>query len=410
LIAEFSRKTRKRLEGNSDTQNCPKQVDNFLRDFFTSLNKADGTELSITSFNTIKYGVSRVLKKKLHMDILKDEAFKVTRDICISKNKKLKSVGKGAIKHHDIIPIHDLKKISDMAVDTPVTLQLKVWFLIQYHFALRGREFIAQMKKSDIHVAESSDGHKTAYLRDFASKNHQLGTGPSTEACIFATNDEQCPIKMIEMYISKLDPQCEYMWQLCMKRTDTKWYANSKIGVNTAGDFMKKLSKYLNLSQMFTNHCVRATAITLLGTTHQDTSIQKMSGHSSLAALGIYKRISTAEVQSMSNRLHEALVGQPANSNAATTSSAVPAISNNVEDITDINYILLDFPLNIPIEPEREISTASALTVRPVDLPPDDGMDAMLASALLRFERAQQPIHFANCFNHCTVTFNVYKQ
>jgi len=41
------------------------------------------------------------------------------------------------------------------------------------------------------------------------------------------------------------------------------WFENGCLGVNKLGSMMKELSKAANLSQGYTNHCIRATAITL---------------------------------------------------------------------------------------------------------------------------------------------------
>ena len=59
------------------------------------------------------------------------------------------------------------------------------------------------------------------------------------------------------------------------------WYENSPLGVNKLGDMMKIISKGANLSQVYTNHSVRASAITVLSDANvPDRHIMFVSGHS----------------------------------------------------------------------------------------------------------------------------------
>ena len=76
-----------------------------------------------------------------------------------------------------------------------------------------------------------------------------------------------CPIKSFEMYISKLHPLCTSLWQRpkeSFSDDDTVWYCNSRLGEKTLPKFMTKLSERAKLSQIYTNHSIRATGATLL--------------------------------------------------------------------------------------------------------------------------------------------------
>ena len=46
--------------------------------------------------------------------------------------------------------------------------------------------------------------------------------------------------------------------------SDEVWYCNVQLGKNTLGTFMSLISKELKLSQKYTNHCIRATSVSLL--------------------------------------------------------------------------------------------------------------------------------------------------
>ena len=63
---------------------------------------------------------------------------------------------------------------------------------------------------------------------------------------------------------------------------DHIWFENVPVGHNTLGNVMKNLSKQANLSKMYTNHCIRATATTVLARSGLDVErIKNVTGHRS---------------------------------------------------------------------------------------------------------------------------------
>ena len=57
-----------------------------------------------------------------------------------------------------------------------------------------------------------------------------------------------------------------FLFQQCKKMfvLDGTWYDNKVVGVNTIANFMKTISMKAELSQIFTNHSITATSITVL--------------------------------------------------------------------------------------------------------------------------------------------------
>ena len=91
---------------------------------------------------------------------------------------------------------------------------------------------------------------------------------------IVSTNEEKCPVACFKLYLEKLNPNCEYLWQKPNEKSKEKyWYFNAKCGHNTISLFMKNISIKCKLSKNYTNHCIRATTITLLGATFSDLDI-----------------------------------------------------------------------------------------------------------------------------------------
>lgn len=65
----------------------------------------------------------------------------------------------------------------------------------------------------------------------------------------------------------KLHPSCDRLWQKQrddFDDSDKTWYYNAPIGEKTLGNFMMTLSKLCRMSQIYTNHSIRATGATIL--------------------------------------------------------------------------------------------------------------------------------------------------
>ena len=95
--------------------------------------------------------------------------------------------------------------------------------------------------------------------------------------------------------MSLLKPNCKYFWQRrkpVEKVMDysTVWYDNVPVGRNTLGNKMKSFSIECNLPKVYTNHCIRATCISILDEAGiSDRHICGIRGHKSTESLKIYK-------------------------------------------------------------------------------------------------------------------------
>ena len=81
--------------------------------------------------------------------------------------------------------------------------------------------------------------------------------------------------------------------------SDEVWHCNVPLGKNTLGTFMGSIfiSKELELSQKYTNHCIRATAMSLLDECNFEARhIMRVSGHKSESSIRSYSR-SLSEVK-----------------------------------------------------------------------------------------------------------------
>ena len=69
------------------------------------------------------------------------------------------------------------------------------------------------------------------------------------------------------------------------------WLTNAVLGVNSIANFMKQISQRLNLSNIYTNHCIRATVVTLLSAHgFESRQIMRVTGHKSESSLKSYDK------------------------------------------------------------------------------------------------------------------------
>ena len=101
------------------------------------------------------------------------------------------------------------------------------------------------------------------------------------------------------MYLQKLNPRYEALFQYpkrAVTQEDQVWYDNKPLGVNKLPGMMKEISKLASLSKIYTNHSVRAIAITLLSDRQVPSRhTMAISGHCSEASLKNYNARPSSE-------------------------------------------------------------------------------------------------------------------
>ena len=185
----------------------------------------------------------------------------------------------------------------------PKQLQAKVMFDIWYFFCRRGGENIHDF---DIGTFELQYDTSTGIsyvkkVKDEMTKNHhekdsELITGAMPEMKNpDGTFAKMCPVRSFTNYINALDKKADFLWQKPknkIPKSSLPWYIAQQVGHNTHEKFMGKLSEKAQLSQHYTNHCIRVSGITNL-TKANFTSKQVMavSSHKSVESLAIYQRV-----------------------------------------------------------------------------------------------------------------------
>ena len=182
-----------------------------------------------------------------------------------------------------------------MSPDSPQGLLNKALFETILYFCRRGRENIRELDSSDFQIKYDADGRKyITKVKSEQTKNHQGTTNEdeSDGGRMYATGSRMCPVSSFEKYLSKRNSKCSALFQHPKSSfcdDDNEWYENKPIGKNMLGSFMANLSTQAKLSEVYTNHCIRATTITELNREgFKDRDIIAVSGHRSTTALKSY--------------------------------------------------------------------------------------------------------------------------
>ena len=138
----------------------------------------------------------------------------------------------------------------------------------------------------------------------------------------------------LKKYITKLNPNCDAFFQYPKRNwmyTDEVWYENRPLGINKLSSMMKELSVEADLSKVYTNHSVRATAITLWSHAGlSDRQIMAISGHQNESSLRSYNsRPSTSQLQQCSDVLSLAIGDVPHQERAVCPVNSVRQTQNN---------------------------------------------------------------------------------
>ena len=234
----------------------------------------------------------------------------------------------------------DLAKIkeyfgSEDTVLNPRKLQQAVCFAIAFNTGCRGREIYRQLKSDCLVFSEDDQGQVYFTIeQSVVEKNHNGGPCPDQQ-WTNSTRIYDCElgqhrlVDIMKLYISKLNGNCQWLFQQCRFRvspTDDTWFKNEPLGVNTLGQLMKTISQAAGLSKLYTNHCVRATTITVLLNAGVDTSrIRARTGHRTTEGLQPYIGNQTAqhkraEAVILDSALHGVNAG-PSTTNVEITAS-----------------------------------------------------------------------------------------
>lgn len=230
---------------------------------------------------------------------MRDRVFQSANQVFIGCLKRLRTQGLDKTQHKTAVAPGDFTKMyssGTLSNNTPKSLLRKVFVELCLHFGRRGREGLRELKKDSIVFKFDDQGREYATLKYHEmEKNHQgvdMKESNKIPLMYSQPDDEQCPVYSLKLYLAKLNPKCNDLFQNPRSKwTETSdiWYENKALGKNTLASMMKKISTEAQLSTEYTNHCLRATTATALSDAgFEDRNIIAVTGHHNTESLKSY--------------------------------------------------------------------------------------------------------------------------
>ena len=337
------------------------KLDQVLKDFYSEVLNTDGQLYAKSTFVGIRASISRHLRAppfNKPFSLMADKEFHRSNQMFLGMIQKLKREGLDVTKHHSSISEGDLEKLRSsnvLTTENPKGLLRKVWFDIMLGFGRRGRE--NQRSFTDKTFAVKLDDRGFKYVEMVVSettKNHRGGlTDDDFEKSprIYATGQLSCPVNSFELYLAKRNPNSSHFFQLPrskVKISDETWFTTRPYGEKMLNDMMKGISTDAGLSKTYTNHCVRATTITVLVDSGVfDREIMKITGHKCEASLSSYHSDSSDKQK----RKYSAILQGADVANDTTVALVPPATTmqhgtttNTLNTATPTTSVLSGFP------------------------------------------------------------------
>lgn len=295
-----------------------------LRVFYAEVRNKNGEEYGKSTLMCLRSGIERHLNFPPYnrgLRFSQDSTFKTSNMMLDAKIKKLKREGKQDVNHKPAIAVPDLQKLKVHPVlspSTPLGLLRNVWFHTTLFWCRRGREGQRRLTSESFKFLLDENSRPYATMaHDESSKNHPGGiSDPESfekSGRMYKTSEDPSDgYNALRFYISKLNPNCEAFYQYPRRKWSPEsliWFENRPLGVNKLGCMMKEISQEAQLSQLYTNHCVRATAITLWSDAGlSNRHIMAISGHRNEQSLKSYNsRPSSMQLQQSSDVLSRVL-------------------------------------------------------------------------------------------------------
>ncbi|XP_067141093.1 uncharacterized protein [Centruroides vittatus] len=238
-----------------------KDIAKLLKGFYADVRTKDGQRFSVNSLIAIRYALSRFyyrlpqLSRKI--DIVRGTAFDEANQIFrnVLKDLETQNRGQSGCQRVDVDTDdrHKLRHYFVHAIHTPRGLLHKVWYDLMLQIGRKGRDGQRMLSKSSFVIGTSTDGRQYIYQTDDEEGGNIILENPG---------DLLCPVKNFRMYLARLNPACDALFQRPKDRIskqDLCWYVNSPVGKNMLATMMSTISKCAGLSRVYTNIRIRAT-------------------------------------------------------------------------------------------------------------------------------------------------------
>lgn len=304
-------------------QMTTKQLDENLYHFYAEARTKDKRNYSKSALVGFRHGIERYLNSpplNRAVKITSDPLFTNSNQMLDAKIKEMKQLGQANVQHKPPLENEDLAKLKTSGVFDPInplSLLRSVWFHVVLYWCRRGREGQRQLTVNSFTFEVDSSGRR--YVRmthDESSKNHPGGltdvSSSEKEARMYETEQSFDGYKALALYLERVNPKCLALFQYPARNwqpTNTVWFENRPLGINKLGKMMAEISEAAGLSRIYTNHSVRATAITVWSNAGvPNRHIMAISGHRNEQSLVHYNaRPSSLQLRNCSDVLSHSL-------------------------------------------------------------------------------------------------------
>ena len=288
-----------------------------------------GKEYSKSGLVNIRSGLNRHLQYPPHsrsINLMRDLQFHKANKVFKGQLRTNKRAGLHKVNHTKSMEPEEIDQcyneyfLPNMYIN-PQALQHKVFYELNFYMAKRGREGLRNLTRDSFNILKDHRGREYVMLaHDEATKTGQGDEEHDNDTdqdnvMYEQPNSDRCPVKSFKFYLSKLNPLQTAFFQQPVRKAVSKvsvpWYQNQAVGKNKIGGFMQEISKEAKLNTIYSNHCIRATAINaLVRGKHAPTEVIAVSGHKSVEGLKPYiERPTLKERRSLNNTLSHYAAG-----------------------------------------------------------------------------------------------------
>ena len=318
------------------------ELDQNLARFYVEARTIKGDEYSRSALLSFRSSIERYLNNNgVLLKLSKNQLFQNSNKILDAKLRINRRAGKDNVHHKPVIVASDLEKIRTspfLSMATPAGLLRRTWFYVSLHWCRCGREGQRDLRRESVKFSQDANGREFAVITKGESTHFRPSgenSKPSGErdTRLYSTGADDDAFASLKFYVSKLNPSCTAFFQQPKQgvtNDDAVWYASRPLGINKLGEMMKNISAGAKLSQVYTNHSVRTTGITLLPNRNvADCHIMFVSGHSSEQNKAQYiARPSGLQLEIVSGTISNALESHRGKSTQIPTLTNTPLIQS----------------------------------------------------------------------------------
>ena len=182
----------------------PEELDSLLCNFYITAKEKDQSEYEPDTMPSFSLSIQRFLDdNNAEINILKDEEFKVSREVLKSKRQELRKQGKRKKPNATVaLTNEDVERIfeeNQFGVHEPEVLARTMLFLLTLHFGYRARHEARQIKFGDV-ALEKEEASGEEYLEWTTERESKTRHGDENERQrsfhpkAYETGDRECPV------------------------------------------------------------------------------------------------------------------------------------------------------------------------------------------------------------------------